>query len=392
MRRITMLRAVAGAAVLGWSSLAAAQQDDSTGKWVDLNALVSTRYTYSFDQPLNDRITARVVDTKDNTFSLDTASLFVSRDEEDENFGFGVALDFGDAASAYATQRENPGSRRGSEGFDGSDDFELREAFVTYDLPVAGITVKAGKFATLLGYEVMKTNTNFNHNISHSILFGFAIPFTHTGVLLSAPITDLISFDIGVVNGWDNLDDNNSGKSVLAGVGFEPLEVISFYLAGAYGAERDPQEGNATVAQSGAGSKRGTMTLNTVITATDQLSFVLDAVYGHESDLVVAPARTEDAYWYGFGAYALFDLDQYWSFALRSEIFDDDGLRGSFGPVGERVTIWEITPTVSFRLNDYVMVRAEYRHDEASDKVFAKDNGRSQRGWDTLAGEILVGF
>ena len=389
MRRMIVMAATSGAAILVWASASVALDDTVTGKWVDINALVSTRYTYSFDRPEDDRINARVVDTKDNTFSIDTASLFVSRMEDDESFGFGVALDFGDAAEAYATQREDPGSRRGSEGFDGSDDFELREAFVTYNLPVAGISVKAGKFATLLGYEVMKTNSNFNHNISHSILFGFSIPFTHTGVLVSAPITEQVGVDIGVVNGWDNVDDNNTGKTLLAGLGVQPSDMLSFYAAGTYGSESDPRDDGG----SGAGSKRGTLTVNSAIVVTDQLSFVLDAVYGHESDLLTLPGKTEDAYWYGFGAYALFDLDERWSLALRGEVFDDENIRGSFAdPADGRTTIWSITPTVAFRLNDYVMLRAEYRHDESSTRIFAKDNTLSQSGWDTIAGEILVGF
>jgi len=380
VRRMGWMGAAAAIAALTYADAAMAQGVEAARKWVDVNALISTRYTYSFDRPVNDRIAARVVDTKDNTFSIDTATLFVSRSQENEDFGFGVAVDFGDAAAAYAS--------RWNDDFDGSDEIELREAFLTYNLPFAGITVKAGKFATLLGYEVMKTNTNFNHNISHSLLFGFAVPFTHTGLLFSAPLTEQVGIDVGVVNGWDNVDDNNDGKTLLAGIGFDPIDTVAIYVAGTYGAEQDPiAKGGA-----GAGSKRGTITANAAITVTDQLALVFDSAYGNEADSVRIGNRTQDADWYGFGAYAIFDIDDQWSVALRGEVLDDEGARGNFINTGKRVTIWEVTPTVAFRLNDYVMLRAEYRHDEASDKIFAKDNGNSQRGWDTLAGEILIGF
>lgn len=379
-RRFGWMAAAVAVAAMGSADVAAAQGKQSPLKWVDINALVSTRYMYSFDRPVNDEVVNRVVDKRDNSFAIDTASLFVSRMEEGESFGFGLALDFGDAASAYAAQRRG--------GFEDSDEFELREAFLVYNLPFAGISVKAGKFATLLGYEVMKTNTSFNHNISHSMLFGFAVPFTHTGILVSAPIGEQVSVDVGVVNGWDSFDDNNSGKTLLAGIGFDPIDTVSLYAAGTYGSEQDPRDRGGA----GAGVKRGTATLNATIAATEQLALAFDAVYGNDSDLVPVGNGFEDADWYGAAAYAIFDIDEQWSVALRAEVFDDEGVRGNFPNTGKRVTIWEITPTVAFRLNEYVMFRAEYRHDEASDRIFAKANGRSQRGWDTIAGEILVGF
>lgn len=377
LRRIGWMGAAAAAVALGAADIASAQGADPERRWVDVNALVSTRYTYSFDRPAGREIANRVVDRKDNTFALDTATLFVSRMEQGESFGFGLAVDFGDAAEAYASRKS----------FEDEPEVELREAFLVYNLPFAGISLKAGKFATLLGYEVMKTNTSFNHNISHSMLFGYTVPFTHTGLLVSAPLGDQVSLDVGVVNGWDVLDDNNTSKTLLGGIGFDPIDTVSIYLAGTYGSEEDSKpEGK------GQGVKRGVVTLNTTIAATDQLSFAFDAVYGNENDSVFVGTRTEDADWYGFAGYAIFDIDDQWSVALRAEVLDDEGARGNFANSGKRVTIWELTPTVAFRLNQYVMFRAEYRHDEASDHIFVKDNGRAQRGWDTLAGEILVGF
>lgn len=381
------------AALVVWAGAASAAEEKSGPlSWVDVNALVSTRYTYSFDRAVKDRIPARVIDQKDNTFTIDTASIFVSRMEEDEDFGFGIALDFGDAAEYTAASKGE---------LDDSDEFELREAFATYDLPWADISVKAGKFVTLLGYEVLKTNAAFNHNISHSIMFGYAIPFTHTGFLVSAPIGEIVSVDIGVVNGWDNLEDNNSGKTLLAGLGVDPLEELSFYAAGTFGPEQPAKDDDPS--SPGAGSKRSTLTVNGVWTVTDQLSLVGDFAIGNETDLIPDGSGRDDAQWYGFAGYIVFDLDDHWSFALRGEVFNTEGTPTAFAsgkgtsrevlwPLGDSVTIWEFTPTVAFRLNDHLMVRAEYRHDEASDRIFAKANGFSQHGWDTLAAEVLVGF
>lgn len=387
------MRWAASAALLVWAGAAyAADTESGPLSWVDVNALVSTRYTYSFDRAVKDRIPARLIDQKDNTFTIDTASLFVSRMEEDEDFGFGVALDFGDAAEYTAAYKGD---------MDDSDEFEMREAFATYRLPWYDISVKAGKFVSLLGYEVLKTNAAYNHNISHSIMFGYGTPFTHTGFLVSAPIGEMVSVDVGLVNGWNNLEDNNSGKTLLAGIGVDPIEDLSFYAAGTFGPEQFPRDDDPN--SPGAGSKRGVFTLNAVWTVTDQLALIADSIVGSESDLIPDGGDRDAATWYGFAGYVVFDLDEHWSFALRGEVFSTEGSPAQFAsargtsaqvlwPLGDRVTIVEVTPTVAFRLNDHLLIRAEYRHDEASDGIFAKANGFSQDGWDTLAAEVIVGF
>ncbi|HYD49348.1 MAG TPA: outer membrane beta-barrel protein [Terriglobales bacterium] len=357
--------------------------NELTNKWVDIGALLSTRYTYSFQRPLDDRIVSRVVDKKDNTFTLDTGSLFFGRDREGEYFGFQLALDFFDSAQYLGS----------SDGLlEDSDEFEVREAYLTLDVPFGGITLKAGKFVTLLGYEVIKTNTNINHNISHSLLFGFAVPFTHTGILANIPITDMFSFDIGLVNGWDNVEDNNPGKTLLAGLGFHPVDEFSMYAAGTFGPEQTRLD------EGGAGSTqtRGVITLNAVFKPIDGTTVVFDSVYGNESRLVPDAVKRADysaADWYGLALYAVQDVSMF-TFALRGEVFYDQIAplaRDQFGGQGDRVLIWEISPTVAIHVFDHFTFRIEYRHDQASDPIFLQEDD-SDRGWNTIAAEALVYF
>ena len=54
---------------------------------------------------------------------------------------------------------------------------------------------------TLLGQEVI--NPTGNALYSHSYLFGDAIPFTQTGVLVSYTLTDAITVEGGVTRGWN---------------------------------------------------------------------------------------------------------------------------------------------------------------------------------------------
>jgi hypothetical protein len=114
--------------------------------------------------------------------------------------GFELRLGYGEDARVFA-----------AEGTDRDDEFDILEAFVTYALSNT-LSVKFGKYATLLGAEVIESNDNWNFSLSY--LFGFAIPFDHTGIRLTYTPSDMLEFNIGVNNGWDNLSENNSSKTL----------------------------------------------------------------------------------------------------------------------------------------------------------------------------------
>ena len=64
--------------------------------------------------------------------------------------------------------------------------FDLQQAFASYIVPFgSGLRFDVGKYVTHMGYEVIEGYDGYNDNYSRSILFGYAIPFTHTGVKAS---------------------------------------------------------------------------------------------------------------------------------------------------------------------------------------------------------------
>jgi hypothetical protein len=334
----------------------------------DTHALLAVDYIYNFNSPENRTNTYRVFDTDSNSFSVNEASLYLSRKREDESLGFVLNLDYGDVSIAS-----------------GSSDVEVREAYLTYKLPfVEGVTLKAGRFVTLLGYEILKTWDNFNPNMSRSILFGFAIPFEHVGGLINIPIGEMISIDAGVVNGWDNTNDNNDGKTFLGGVGINPIDMLSMYFAGTYGPEQD-NNGH---------SKRGALTAVFTVKATDALTLVAEADYANETDLV-GPNMQDSALWYGAAGYIVYKFTDDLSLAFRSEFFDDsDGVRLNSDQLapGEGSTTWEVTPTVAYQLTNGLLWRAEYRHDESDKKIFNTSSNNFVRGQDTIATELIYAF
>jgi hypothetical protein len=72
-------------------------------------------------------------------------------------------------------------------------------------------------------------------NYSRSLLFQLAIPLYHSGVRLTYSPNDKVTLMGGVINGWNDVNDNNTAKSVMASVTFKPsgsLSIIGNYIGG----------------------------------------------------------------------------------------------------------------------------------------------------------------
>src|SRR5205085_5193338 len=84
-----------------------------------------------------------------------------------------------------------------------------------------------------LGAEVIETKDNWNY--SRGWLFTYAIPFYHFGVRSTWAVSDKTNVAAYVVNGWNNVRDNNRGKSVGVMVAMKPIDKLTMtenYLVG----------------------------------------------------------------------------------------------------------------------------------------------------------------
>jgi Putative beta-barrel porin-2, OmpL-like. bbp2 len=371
---------------------------------VEIHGFVAGDYAYNFNAPDSRTSQMRVFDNDANSFTLNQANLHVQRTKPD-GIGFVTDLDFGKTAQVVS------GTTRWSNAAPASNNIDLRQAYITYGIADTPFSLQAGKFVTLHGAEVIKSYNNFNYNISNSMLFGFAIPFTHTGLLGTYTLpSDWGSVQAGIVNGWDNVVDNNDGKSLHSMVTLNPSSMVSFAVGVTYGAE---QNSNAT-------SKRLMVSPLLTIKPTDQLTFVIDYNYGNESNIKLActPDPTGECnsslgnasivraggnvMWQGVAGYIVYALNDQWQLALRGEVFDDpDGVRTLFQQAGHGpgATFWEVTPTVAYKIVDGLTWRAEYRHDESDRRFFDKGsrgqgspNGLGQTGQDTLGTELIYAF
>ena len=236
----------------------------------------------------------------------------------------------------------------------------MTQAYVQY--ASGSWTLIGGKFVTLAGAETINPTTD--SNFSRSILFGYAIPFTHTGFRASYALNDQIGLTLGVNNGWDQLSDANKQKTLEFGVTLAPVKGFTLVVDGYVGKEPLGIVGNVPT------SAEGDRLLVDVVATwaiTDKLTLVGNFDYGEQKD-DTAGALIDKYQWDGGALYVSYQFTDQWSATLRGEILDDkDGYRtGVVDPTTGKGQKWkEVTLTVGYAPSKNFLLRLEGRYDKS---------------------------
>lgn len=335
------------------STAAAGAAAAALPKWFDdlaVNAFVSSAYEYNANRPTAGATSYRVFDFNDNSFNLDVAELVVQIAASKPNdAGFRVDFAAGNSIPQITKTQDQTVAQ-----------FDLQQAFASYIAAIgSGLRFDVGKYVTHLGYELIEGYDGYNDNYSRSILFGYAIPFTHTGVKASYAFTSKVAGMVEVVNGWDLLRDNNRSKSVGAQLTVTPVAPLSVLLNWIGGAEL--ANDNHT--------KRNVFDVVAILKPTATLTLGLNGDYGKEDGTSrVNPGS--NAIWKGIAGYGTLALTNKFSLALRGETFRDQG--GTRLSTDTPATLSEATLTPSYKFTDHVVLRGEVRYDKANQPILAR--------------------
>ena len=245
--------------------------------------------------------------------------------------------------------------------FRNTEKFDLEEAYLSGTIPVgSGLTLKAGKFVTLLGYEVIESPNNLN--FSRGYLFGLAVPLTHTGGLASYTFTDWFNVTAGVVLGWDDSKNVNDRPSYTGQFAFTPLKDFTANLNWIAGPEQIDNNNHQRYV------------LDWVLNYTGFKGWTLglNVDYGHEQKEVfiesLGTRQNTAATWWGWAGYVAYDWTESLRTAVRQEFFRDAAGARSGSGIG--TDLWSTTATVQYKIWKGLVGRVEYRHDASDEKVF----------------------
>ena len=312
--------------------------------------------TGTFTSGTNDR----VFDYAPSSFILQAIDLTVAKLPA-EGAGGLVDITMGKDASAIASTGTSLGP---------TQTFDITQAYGQY--ASGAMTVIAGKFVTMSGAEVIKTtgDTNF----SRSILFGYAIPFAHTGVRATYKVSDAVSLVGGVNNGWDQATDTNSQKTIELGAMLNPAK--SFALSAMVYSGAEPGAAIGT---------RNLLDLVATFTVSDSLNFVLNYDNGSQNNAITVGSKAK---WNGLAAYANYQISDPWRVSVRLETFKDtNGYR-----TGVVQTWKEATLTVGYAVSKSTELRGEIRKDTSDKAAFAFSDGIARKAQSSLGLEAIYKF
>jgi Putative beta-barrel porin-2, OmpL-like. bbp2 len=304
------------------------------------------------------------------SYTFNVGEFSIKKDPSDRYpFGYGLVLTAGIPGTSNDSQKNHAlGMFRGLDdqfAFRNTANFDVQEAYASYQIPIgSGLTLKAGKFVTLLNYEVIEAPNNLN--FSRSFLFTFSAPLTHVGALLTYQPLSWLSVTFGTVVGWDDAKDNNSTMSYTGQFAFTPIKDMTANLNWITGAEQNHNNGDP----------RTVLDFVFNYTGFKNLTLGLNVDYGWEYDEAYLKStgtrQDNDASWWGWAAYAAYDWTEKLRTALRLEYFEDaEGVRTQLSPPGNKLDLWEVTMTAQYKVWKGLVARVEYRHDSANQKTFS---------------------
>jgi hypothetical protein len=311
----------------------------------------------------------RVFDLRRDAFTLQQAAVNVAYQPK-VGFGGVVNLTVGDAASVIRSYGAPVQESR----------FDMTQAYVQY--AASAFTFMAGKFVTLAGAEVISSPANTNY--SRSILFGYAEPFTHTGLRSTYAANDVVTLYLGVNNGWDDFKDTNQAKTLEVGALLTPSKTLSIVASGYFGEER-----RGGLVNYGPEGQRSLVDIVATWALTDALALVVNYDWGRQDNAVLATSGSERrATWSGLAGYVNYTFNEHWKSSVRAEYLDDQqGYR-----TGVPQTWRELTTTIAYLPLKSIELRCEFRIDDSDKKAFQSAAGNPLKIQQSVALEALLKY
>lgn len=224
------------------------------------------------------------------------------------------------------------------------------------------VTILAGKFAGLAGYEVAEATANTN--FSRDYLYG-AVMSTVTGVRATYAYNPKISLSVGANNGWDDWKFDGKKKTLEAGLALTPSPGYSLNLAtyngndflstGLKGGTAPPIEAVYT--------NRSLYDAILTVHATSALTLVANFDSATQLNPVGPSYR-----WAGITGYANYQINPIYAVSLRKETYRDSA--GFRTGAGVPIRLQTNTATLSVTPTPNYIFRAEYRLDAADADAF----------------------
>jgi hypothetical protein len=338
-----------------------------------ISGFVDTYYQFNYNHPVSKNVDFRGFDFRSKDISLNMIELILDKAPDpmgglEGRTGYHVSVGFGDAMNVVNSGDPGNGGASTRGGFFAQ---YLKEAYFSYLAPVGkGLQVDFGKFVTPMGAEVIESKDNWNY--SRGLLFQYAIPYYHFGARAKYTFNDKYNVTGFLVNGWNNIVDNNSGKTYGFSFVGNPTKQISYTINYLAGPEIAP---NPTPGIDTEDFWRQTWDAVVTYNPNAKLSLMANFDYGRGDRTITGGILSKPVYWTGGAGYAKYALTANDYVAARYEYLEDhDGVQtagvGLTGTGIPGIHYHEVTGTYQHTLASHLLGRVEYRRDMSQFPVY----------------------
>lgn len=222
-------------------------------------------------------------------------------------------------------------------------------------LAYGDLSVIAGHFYTLIGFEVVPAPKNFFY--SHAFTMNWSEPFTHTGALATYDWTDQLTIYAGWTLGWDTgFDQFGSGSNWLGGFSYDFTDSFNFtYIstAGDFGAYAGQRTADYCYEHS----------LLFTFDITDRLQYLLQADLLDVREWELVPGQ--DLRTYGINQYLFYELNDRWVAGARVEWWKNNlfNAAGNVAAGQPYVSYNAATFGLNYRPHPNLVLRPEVKHE-----------------------------
>jgi hypothetical protein len=273
-------------------------------------------------------------------FNIHQAYMFAERaaDGEANGFDWGFRFDALYGTDAQKTQAFGQPSGWDTDWDHGVYGWALPQAYA--EVAAGPLSIKVGKFYTIIGYEVVTAPGNFFY--SHSLTMFNSEPFTHTGALGTLNVGDGVNLYGGWTAGWNTgFDQFNGGSNFLGGASVE----VNDWLTLAY---------TTTIGNFGDHGRDGYMgSLVAQVQLTERWQYVVQSDY-----LDVGQPSNPDLFHHTLGVnqYMFYHFNDCVAWGNRLEWWKAEG-----------TSYWEATTGMNLKAHANWVFRPEIRYDWQGD-------------------------
>jgi len=319
------------------------EEQQSDRQW-QYGAFVDSAYLLNFNHPENRLFRSRGTAFRTDAVWLNMAGLYArKRPSADSRWGAELTVHAGKDAEFFGFSATAPNIA----GYKFLR--QLGPTNVSYLAPVGkGLTLQAGIFSSLIGYDSLYAKDNFNYTRPWGADF---TPYLMMGANASYPITEKLTATGFLVNGYWHLARANSAPSAGGQIAYKVTPRVTVKETTLFG----PHQRNTAF--------EFWRFLTDIIVERKTNKFTFATEYIFSTERVDAPGRPR-ALTMSWQLPARWTLNDRWSVAFRPEVFWDRDGRWTLA----RQTVKAFTSTVEYRVPykwSNAIFRLEHRWDDS---------------------------